>query len=373
MKSKMLIKLMVLVTSIILLNNSFAQQKGKVISVHPIVGKVICKFEKERFGLFKDVKDFYQAKILKTSSNEFEIQFYLLTNKATIIDTIVKSSFELIIEMNRRIAILSSGNSEIESLSSEVGKVIDKNERMQFRLFEDILNFNRAVIYNNYDTSFSIHIEVGNKDSTLNDTTVVISKHNFLRLKEFVCNSIRTREGKYKLSKLSSEQDMNNYLTFKQRVIIKKNDGSEIDGELISIKDSLLIFNPLQNKNLLEKNKEFSDTLLFSQIESITIVKNSQILSGMGIGFLSGAGIGVIVGLLDGDDKGLLQNAWSKAIILGTVSAIVGTIFGAAVGARQSEDQEVIFKGSEGLGYLNKYSKKTDESKKIKKREVCQF
>jgi hypothetical protein len=109
------------------------------------------------------------------------------------------------------------------------------------------------------------------------------------------------------------------------KLIVTKNDGQLIEGELITVKPNSLLLLDTEGKDV---------SIDISEIKVIKIVKKSKLLVGAGLGLLIGAGIGAIHGLTTNDpwynSTSLGNAAWGA--LLGIPSAIIGGIWGVGAG-----------------------------------------
>jgi len=112
-------------------------------------------------------------------------------------------------------------------------------------------------------------------------------------------------------------------------LVVTKNDGQVLKGELIAVK---------QNSVLLLSPEGADVSVDIKDIDIIKIAKKSKVLKGAGIGFLAGAGIGALLGGADPDTEGM---ALIWAGIFGAAGLLIGTIVGAAV----SPYKEIKIKG----------------------------
>lgn len=108
-------------------------------------------------------------------------------------------------------------------------------------------------------------------------------------------------------------------------LILQKKDGTQIKGELITIKTNTLL--------LLDSETKTDKSIMINNIKVITVLKKSKVWTGAALGGLAGAGAGVITGFISGDDEynpyqTLNWTAEQKAIIGGILYGFVGALGG---------------------------------------------
>ncbi len=132
------------------------------------------------------------------------------------------------------------------------------------------------------------------------------------------------------------------------KLIIKKKDGQQVEGELITVKpNSLLLLN--------SEGKDVSVDI--ADIKVIRIVKKSKVGTGVGIGLIPGVVLSGIAALAIED--------WDSLEALGLLItagiAVVGAIIGAIIGAAAGTDKTIQIEGmtdSEIRETLDKLRKK---------------
>jgi len=116
-------------------------------------------------------------------------------------------------------------------------------------------------------------------------------------------------------------------------IIVVKNDGSRLSGELIAVKkDSLLLLAGSPSAGAVQ-------SVPWETMTKVVIVKKARVGEGIAIGGLLLGGSGALIGYTDGDDPpGWLsftagQKAALGGITLGLLGIVVGGIGGAFAGA----------------------------------------
>jgi hypothetical protein len=105
-------------------------------------------------------------------------------------------------------------------------------------------------------------------------------------------------------------------------VVVTKNDGQVLKGELIAVKpDSLLLISATGK----------DESVRVADIATIRIVKKSKAGRGFLIGFVPGAAVGAIWGISMSDETKLLA-ALVGGLIVGAATGLVGLAFGAVAG-----------------------------------------
>jgi hypothetical protein len=116
-------------------------------------------------------------------------------------------------------------------------------------------------------------------------------------------------------------------------LIFWKLDWKQVKGELIAVKENSLL--------LKELGTGVDVSVDITNIRTITIVKNSNLLSGIGFGLIIGAGFGAIIGWGGTDESGsssilyssnAAENIRAYGILFGLIGAAVGGITGAIAG-----------------------------------------
>jgi hypothetical protein len=132
------------------------------------------------------------------------------------------------------------------------------------------------------------------------------------------------------------------------KLVITKNDGQQIKGELIIVKLNSLLLLDTEGKDV---------SVGIRDIKIIRIVKKSKVLMGIGLGLLIGAGTGALLGLGGGGDYGPGFGALYGGIVTGAIGLLVGGTLGFASGI----DDTIQIEGMPPAtieGYLNKLRKK---------------
>ena len=122
-------------------------------------------------------------------------------------------------------------------------------------------------------------------------------------------------------------------------LVVEKQSGEIVQGELLSIKGSELI--------LLDKEQAVKTYLDIREVNNIRVMKKQKFFKGLGNGLLFGAAGGAVFGFLSGDDhSGVIAfSAETKALVGGLFFGLVGAVGGGVVGAVMGIDESVSVKG----------------------------
>ena len=123
-------------------------------------------------------------------------------------------------------------------------------------------------------------------------------------------------------------------------LLIKKNDGQQIRGELITVKPNSLLLLNTDGKDVSVKIEE---------IKTIIVVKKSKAGTGVLIGLLIGGGGGALYWFKAARGAGLGDDAASAALLFGSVTAVVGGIIGGLFGAAAGDDETIQIEGMTDL------------------------
>jgi len=121
-------------------------------------------------------------------------------------------------------------------------------------------------------------------------------------------------------------------------LLIQKNDGQKIRGELLAVKEKSLI--------LMDSSSLSGVTVDIGEINIIRVVKKSKLFQGLGYGLLIGGGSGALLGFASGNDKpGWFsltagQKAALGALGFGVLAMSVGGIWGSIKGIDESIEME---------------------------------
>jgi len=120
-------------------------------------------------------------------------------------------------------------------------------------------------------------------------------------------------------------------------LVVQKNDGFVLKGELIAVK---------QNSALLLSPEGADVSADIKDIYNILIVKKSQVLKGAGIGLLAGARTGVLIGLaVPVEPAGFFTLSRGDQVLMGAIGlGAVGLLMGTLFGVSASYDEKIMEK-----------------------------
>ena len=142
------------------------------------------------------------------------------------------------------------------------------------------------------------------------------------------------------------------------KIVIKKIDGQEVEGELIAVKkDSLLV----------KRSESGADVNVgLTAIKTITILKEAKVIGGVGAGLLVGGLVGMIAGYIPSDKEasfGPSEAAYASAAGL-VIGALLGALLGGIFSSNAGKDKTIQIEGksdSEIQEILEKLRKKARE------------
>jgi hypothetical protein len=127
-------------------------------------------------------------------------------------------------------------------------------------------------------------------------------------------------------------------------LIVIKNDGQQIEGELITVKPNSLLLLNTEGKD---------ESIDIADIKVITIVKKSKALVGATFGAFAGGGIGAVVVPLIGKPTPIIFSSMAaekKTILSGLFFGfIIGAVGGGLIGASEGTDKTIQIEGMTDL------------------------
>lgn len=228
-----------------------------------------------------------------------------------------------------------------------IGDTLNPEERNYYNLFPTIDGFQWGVFYMNPDSSLSAKIAY-TKDGHIRDTLFALS-NTLDKIKQYIFD--------IESAKTVVNEDV-------AEVSAQLLDGGIISGNLLSVRQaSILIYNSNRQTNDNEPDYNLIHNVKQRDIEQLTIMGQSHVLMGMGIGLLAGIGLGTLVGYAayGGDsgqtfaDIGRAREAAVTGLAVGLGIFALGTIIGIAT----STPDKVITQFSDyditGLSSYSKY------------------
>jgi len=168
---------------------AIAEDYEKVIVISDKVGETIDAVERERFGLWPEIKGFKSTMFLQLSDGSYVAEVIYEENgeekktRTPQSEMSIKSLKSYIEKVSKGeiqpVLLTDEGKTEEEkyasytkgelvSISGKVGASIDKNERNEYELFNNIPNFERATFYSIKEGGYLIEIK------TLTDTLISV-------------------------------------------------------------------------------------------------------------------------------------------------------------------------------------------------------
>jgi hypothetical protein len=131
------------------------------------------------------------------------------------------------------------------------------------------------------------------------------------------------------------------------KVFIDLNNGMEYTGELLSVRDSIMLLCEQYGASEEDLSNSVFEIKIFKNhnIEFMEVQGESKILSGVAIGSAAGAVVGIAIGAADGDDpEGFISfTAEEKACLTGCLGGGVGAVIGLIAGAFNSTDDAKVY------------------------------
>ena len=119
-------------------------------------------------------------------------------------------------------------------------------------------------------------------------------------------------------------------------IVVQKNDGHQIHGELIAVKKASLL--------LLDAESRIDVSVNVKEIELVHVLKGPK----TGLGAISGLLVGGVVGVAatgKGSDCGKCPSSTSRKITGGALVGGLGALIGALIGSSAGGNEIIIFKG----------------------------
>lgn len=131
-----------------------------------------------------------------------------------------------------------------------------------------------------------------------------------------------------------------------KEVRVLLNNGQEIEGELLSVRDSSLVVSTLEDFDPDDQVAQTRGIITLGNQEILRVVLKgeSKILKGMGLGTLIGGGFGAALGFASGDDPPgwFSLTAGEKSVAGGIVFGAVGFIIGTVAGLASSSRDKIV-------------------------------
>jgi len=242
-------------------------------------------------------------------------------------------------------------------VSPLIGDTLDTAERDRYHLFPNLAGFERAIFYLNPDTSLNVKVSLL-EGGARRDT--VIEGYRTLKAVQNQVRQFAQKDAEVELTgKLRAEEEEG------AEVVLLRRNGQEMQGELLSVRDSSLVISTLEDfnpKDLTARTKGIV-AIRNTEIVRVIIKGRSNVVKGMLIGTVAGAGFGALIGYASGDDSpsgwgSFALTAEEKALVLGALFGGIGFLYG-TVGRIMgpSPDQEIVAYKILGYSDLNKFAR----------------
>lgn len=215
-------------------------------------------------------------------------------------------------------------------ISPKVGKVIDRQERDTYHLFQGFIDFHSAIFHVMSDTTYEIHITYLEKG--VQKTQIWrISKQEFLKNYKNTIDYFDSELG------VTPEQ-------WKSPMIqIETTNGHRFIGNLHSVSaDSIVLINVETQRLIHQEATQLTTKVNLNDISGLSLPRKSTFFKSVAWGLLPGA-IGAFIGFASGDDPSgwFSLTAVDKAAILGLAFGGIGVSIGGTIGALKGVDVDV--------------------------------
>ena len=296
-------------------------------------------------------------------------------------------------------SIQAQDSDKVVILSPRVGSVIDAAERERYELFQEIKGFDRGVFLQTPKKTYYAKVVLIGPDGARRDTTIQYSEDVLHLLAERIELLERLREKRYdtmdqptKIQLAEStriktaetvthdprQQNRIRQLmeraekSEKSEVKIYLNNGQEIEGELVSVRDSSVLI-AVESEHIpsglpppIQGILAINDTL----VSHVIVEGSSHVLLGMGVGFVGGTFGGMVIGMLAGSAAATdpVERTFGASFGGGEgamVGALTGTLLGGLIGGSASEsDIEVSLSVPSERSALKKLARFPDKEPK---------
>jgi len=179
-------------------NVAIAEEHEKVIIISEEVGEVIDAEERERFGLWPEIKGFKSTIFLQLSDGSYVAEVIYEKNgeekkartpQSEIAIKLLKSYIEKVLKGEiQPVSLADEGKyasytkGELISISDKVGASIDAEERSEYALFMNIHDFERATFYSLIEGGYLIEIQTQTDTliSLVRDTAMVLILKDYI-------------------------------------------------------------------------------------------------------------------------------------------------------------------------------------------------
>jgi hypothetical protein len=271
-------------------------------------------------------------------------------------------------------------------LSPRLGSTIDSSEREYFQLFRQIKDFHSAMFLENPDSTYYAWIVLKDSSGNTRDTAIWYPKGYLLMIAEKINHFEELTEGQYQMGRnpatlqvvesdeaaripavakpraeasakavepegepagsRSEAGNKDQLLARGASIVVFLNDGRQVTGELLAVRDTALLIDTLVGKTEDSAATQIAGIVRVSRnaVQKVRVKGESFKGKGRLYGTLVGAGLGVVIGFADGNDPPgsfMRLTAGEKALTFGAFGGLLGGFVGAIYGAAWStEDKE---------------------------------
>lgn len=152
-------------------------------------------------------------------------------------------------------------------------------------------------------------------------------------------------------------------------VVVFLNDGQQVAGELLAVRDTALLIDTLGGKGEDTSFTQIAGIIRVGReaIQKVKVKGESFRLKGTLIGFAIGGTVGAVVGFASGNDEPKGFQIWTltagqKALVFGASVGAIGALVGGIVGAaRSSKDKEYDASVDEAWASLKAFARYPDK------------
>jgi hypothetical protein len=379
----------------------FGQEHEKPIVVSPLIGDTLDAGERQSLRLLPNLKGFGWAVFFLNPDSSLKVKVTLLDNGArrdTIIeryhsltavqdrisqiagadsgavlyrlrrlaekrsepeDPLTKASQQAengkVVSLRPSVDSGADGEDRVVILSLRVGSVIDAAERERYELFQGIKGFDRAVFLQTPEKTYYARIMLMGPDGR-KETTAQYTEDQLKALAEQIEHFEDLKEGKYRMGDQPAKiQLAESAMTRTEEaatprtrgaegvnVVLLLTNGQEVEGELISIRDSsvLIVVEDQNVPRALATGVQGILAVKDTMISHVIIEGSSRVLLGIGLGLYGGGLVAAAVAPRPSSEDPLVKGVqeMDRAVRV-VLAALAGMIVGGVIGASASESE----------------------------------